>query len=155
MVRALSEARSASHSLSRKASVIWRGSLRDGTGTMSTESGILDDTQYSFRTRFDKGLGTNPDELIAAALAGCFSMALSNELGLAGFKSERIETTTIATLEELKAGWTLTQIHLGVRAKVPNATQNHFIDAALCAKTKCPVARLLKTNISMTATLDS
>jgi osmotically inducible protein OsmC len=122
---------------------------------MSTESGVLDDTQYSFRTRFDKGIGTNPDELIAASLCGCFSMALSNELGLSGLHPERIETTAIATLEELKAGWTLTRIQLDVRAKVPNATQNDFIDAALAAKTKCPVARLLKTNISMTATLDA
>ena len=122
---------------------------------MNTESGVLNDTQYSFRTRFEEGIGTNPDELIAAALGGCFSMALSNELGLSGLHPERIETTAIATLEELKAGWTLTGIRLDVRAKVPNATQNDFIDAALAAKTKCPVARLLKTNISMIATLDA
>jgi osmotically inducible protein OsmC len=122
---------------------------------MSTESGVLNDTQYSFRTRFEKGIGTNPDELIAASLGGCFSMALSNELGRSGLHPERIETTAIATLEELKTGWTLTRIQLDVRAKVPNATQNDFIDAALAAKTRCPVARLLKTNISMTATLDA
>jgi osmotically inducible protein OsmC len=155
MLQTLSEARPMTHSVNRKASVVWKGSLRGGTGTMSTESGVLDDTQYSFRTRFDKGIGTNPDELIAASLCGCFSMALSNELGLSGLHPERIETTAIATLEELKAGWTLTRIQLDVRAKVPNATQNDFIDAALSAKTKCPVARLLKTNISMTATLDA
>jgi osmotically inducible protein OsmC len=143
------------HSVNRKASVIWKGSLREGTGRMSTESGVLMDTQYSFRTRFEKGIGTNPDELIAASLCGCFSMALSNELGLSGLHPERIDTTAIATLEELKAGWTLTRIDLEVRAKVPKATQNDFIDAALAAKTKCPVARLLKTNICMTATLDS
>jgi osmotically inducible protein OsmC len=122
---------------------------------MSTESGVLNNTQYSFGTRFEKGIGTNPDELIAASLCGCFSMALSNELGLLGLHPKRIETTAIATLEELKAGWTLIRIQLAVRAKVPNATQNHFIDAALAAKTKCPVARLLKTNISMTATLEA
>lgn len=155
MLETLSEARPTTHSVNRKASVIWKGKLRDGTGTMSTESGVLNDTQYSFRTRFEKGIGTNPDELIAASLGGCFSMALSNELGLSGLHPERIETTAIATLEELKAGWTLTRIQLAVRAKVPNATQNDFIDAALAAKTKCPVARLLKTNISMTATLDA
>jgi osmotically inducible protein OsmC len=143
------------HFVNRKASVIWKGSLREGTGRMSTESGVLMDTQYSFRTRFEKGIGTNPDELIAASLCGCFSMALSNELGLSGLHPERIDTTAIATLEELKAGWTLTRIDLEVRAKVPKATQNDFIDAALAAKTKCPVARLLKTNICMTATLDS
>jgi osmotically inducible protein OsmC len=143
------------HSVNRKASVIWKGSLREGTGTMSTESGVLMDTQYSFRTRFENGIGTNPDELIAASLCGCFSMALSNELGLSGLHPQRIDTTAVATLKELKAGWTLTRIDLDVRAKVPNATQNDFIDAALAAKTKCPVARLLKTNICMTATLDS
>jgi lipoyl-dependent peroxiredoxin len=155
MLQTLLEARPTTHAVNRKASVIWKGKLRDGTGTMSTESGVLNDTQYSFRTRFEKGIGTNPDELIAASLGGCFSMALSNELGLSGLHPERIETTAIATLEELKAGWTLTRIQLDVRAKVPNATQNDFIDAALAAKTKCPVARLLKTNISMTATLDA
>ncbi len=155
MLQTLSEARPTTHSVNREASVIWKGSLRHGTGTMSTESGVLDDTQYSFRTRFEEGIGTNPDELIAAALGGCFSMALSNELALSGLHPERIETTAIATLEELKAGWTLTRIQLDVRARVPNATQNDFIDAALAAKTNCPVARLLKTNISMTATLDA
>ena len=122
---------------------------------MSTESGVLNDTQYSFQTRFAKGIGTNPDELIAASLGGCFSMALSNELGLSGFQAELIETSAVATLEELGAGWTLTRIQLDVRAKVPNATQNNFIDAALAAKTRCPMARLLNTNISMTATLYS
>jgi lipoyl-dependent peroxiredoxin len=142
-------------SVNRKASVKWNGSLRDGTGTMSTESGVLSDTQYSFRTRCAKGIGTNPDELIAASLGGCFSMALSNELGLAGLHPDKIETTAVATLEELKAGWTLTRIQLDVHAKVPGATQNDFIDAALIAKTQCPVGRLLKTNICMTATLDA
>jgi osmotically inducible protein OsmC len=141
--------------MNRRASVVWKGSLRNGEGTMSTESGVLNDTQYSSRTRFANGMGTNPDELIAASLGGCFSMALSNELGLAGLHPERIETTAVATLEELKLGWTLTRIQLDVRARVPKATQNDFIDAALTAKTQCPVARLLKTNICMTATLDA
>ncbi len=100
-------------------------------------------------------MGTNPDELIAASLGGCFSMALSHELGLSGFHAQRIDTTAVATLEELQAGWTMTRIQLDVRAKVPGATQIHFIDAALAAKTQCPIARLLKANISMTATLDS
>ena len=122
---------------------------------MSTESGVLEQTQYSFRTRFDHGIGTNPDELIAASLGGCFSMALSNELGLSGLHAEQIDTTAIATLEQLKAGWTLTRIHLDVHAKVPNASQHQFIDAALAAKTQCPIARLLNTNICMTATLSS
>jgi len=140
--------------MDRKASVIWKGSLREGTGTMSTESGVLSDTQYSFRTRFAEGRGTNPDELIAASLGGCFAMALSNELGLAGFHPQRIETRATATLEDLAAGWTLTRIDLDVRAKVPDVSQAHFMEAALAAKTKCPIARLLKTNISMTASLN-
>ena len=121
---------------------------------MSTESGVLFNTQYSFRTRFDEGIGTNPDELIAASLGGCFSMALSNELELAGLQSERIETTATATVEQLAAGWTLTRIQLDVQAKVPGASQSDFIDAALAAKTKCPIARLLDANISMNARLD-
>ena len=121
---------------------------------MCTESGVLFDTQYSFRTRFDEGIGTNPDELIAASLGGCFSMSLSNELELCGLHPERIDTTATATLEQLVAGWTLTRIQLDVRARVPHATQSSFIDAALAAKTKCPMARLLNTNISMTARLD-
>jgi osmotically inducible protein OsmC len=141
--------------MNRTASVIWEGNLQEGSGTLSTESGVLFNIQYSFRTRFAEGIGTNPDELIAASLGGCFSMALSNELGLSGLHAERIDTTATATLEELAAGWTLTRIQLDVRAKVPYATQDHFIDAALAAKTKCPMARLLNTNISMTAHLDT
>ena len=134
MLQRLSEARPTSHSVSRKASVEWKGDLRAATGTMRTESGVLNDTQYSFRTRFENGIGTNPDELIAASPAGCFSMALSNELGLLGLNPERIETTAVATLVELEAGWTLTRIQLDVLARVPNAAQNDFIDAALKAK---------------------
>ena len=139
--------------MNRKASVVWKGTLRGGTGTMTTESGVLSDTQYSFRTRFAEGIGTNPDELIAASLGGCFSMFLSNELGLSGLHPQHIETTATATLEDLAAGWTLTHIQLDVRANVPDASQARFMEAALAAKTKCPVARLLKTNISMTASL--
>ena len=141
--------------MERKASAVWEGSLREGNGTISTESGALHLTQYSVRTRFEYGKGTNPDELIAASLGGCFSMALSRELELSGLHARRIDTTAVAILEELEAGWTMTRIQLEVRAQVPGATQIHFIDAALAAKTQCPIARLLKTNISMKATLDS
>jgi osmotically inducible protein OsmC len=140
--------------LSRQASVVWKGNLRAGTGTISSESGVLSDTQYSFRTRFAEGIGTNPDELIAASLGGCFSMALSNELGLSGFHPERIETTATATMEELAAGWTLTRIQLDVHAKVPSVSQAEFMAAAIAAKTNCPIARLLNTNISMTTSLN-
>jgi osmotically inducible protein OsmC len=120
---------------------------------MTTESGVLSNTRYSFHTRFIEGIGTNPDELIAASLGGCFSMALANELGLAGFHPERIETTATATLEELAKGWTLTRIDLDVHANIPDASQASFMDAALTAKANCPISRLLRTNISMTASL--
>ena len=148
------------HFMNRKASVVWRGNLRDGTGTLNTESGLLRDTEYSFRTRFETGNakdsnGTNLEELIAASLGGCFSMTLSDELERSGLHPERIETTAVATLEESKGNWMLTRIELDVRAKIPNATQNHFIDAALAAKTNSPMARLLNTNISMIAHLDA
>jgi osmotically inducible protein OsmC len=140
--------------MNRNASAVWRGNLREGEGTLSTESGILAQTQYSYGTSFLEGIGTNPEELIAASLSGCFTMALSSELGLCGFQPERIETTATATLEDLAAGWTLTHIQLDVHASVPNISRVRFIDAALAAKTNCPIARVLKTNISMTASLD-
>jgi osmotically inducible protein OsmC len=140
--------------MNRNASAVWNGNLHEGEGTLTTESGILSKTQYSFRTRFAEGIGTNPDELIAASLGGCFSMALSHELGLCGFHPQSIETTANATLEDLAAGWTLTHIQLDVQAIVPDASQARFMDAALAAKAKCPIARLLNTNISMTASLN-
>lgn len=144
----------AADAMHREASVVWEGNLREGNGTITTESGVLADTQYSFCTRFAEGIGTNPDELIAASLGGCFAMALANELDLSGFHPERIETTATATMENLPAGWTLTRIQLEVHANVPNATQALFLDAAVAAKTNCPIGRLLKTNISMIASLD-
>ena len=140
--------------MNRNASAVWKGTLHEGEGTLTTESGVLSETQYSYQNSFVDGIGTNPDELIAASLGGCFSMALSNELGLAGFHPENIETTATATLEDLAAGWTITHVQLDVHANVPDASQAHFMDAALAAKTNCPMARLLKTNISMTASLD-
>jgi osmotically inducible protein OsmC len=140
--------------MNRNASAVWKGNLREGEGTLSTESGVLSKTQYSHGTSFVEGIGTNPDELIAASLGGCFSMALSNELGLCGFHPQRIDTTATATLEDLAAGWTVTHIQLDVHANVPDASQARFMDAALAAKTKCPIARLLNTTISMAASLD-
>ena len=122
---------------------------------MSTESGVLNQMQYSFRTRFlNDEIGTNPDELIAASLGGCFSMALANELSLSGFQSERIETQASATMENLAAGWTMTRIHLEVHADVPAISHADFMAAAMTAKGNCPISRLLNTNISMTATLN-
>jgi osmotically inducible protein OsmC len=140
--------------MNRNASAVWKGNLHEGEGTLTTESGVLSKTQYSHGTSFVEGIGTNPDELIAASLGGCFTMALSSELGLCGFHPDHIETTATATLEDLSAGWTVTHVQLDVHATVPDASQAAFMDAAITAKTNCPIARLLKTNISMTATLD-
>jgi lipoyl-dependent peroxiredoxin len=139
--------------MNRKASATWKGTFRNGTGTLTTESGSLSMTAYSFGSNSAEGPGTNPDELVAASLGGCYSMALSNELGISGFHPVSIETTATAQLEDLKAGWTITQIQLDVRADVPDISQANFMIAALEAK-KCPIARLLNTNISMTASLN-
>jgi osmotically inducible protein OsmC len=140
--------------MKRNASAVWNGDLHMGEGTLTTESGVLSETQYSFGTSFVEGIGTNPDELMAAALSGCFAMALSKELTVSGFHPQRIETTATATLEQLGGGWTVTHMQLDVHANVPDASQIRFMAAALDAKANCPVSRLLKTNISMTASLD-
>ena len=141
--------------MKRKASAAWQGGLKDGKGTISTDSGVLDNSQYSFSTRFEDGKGTNPEELIAAAHAGCFTMALSGQLGNAGLTADRINTTAAVTLEKTDAGFTITKIHLDVSAKVPSATEEHFQTAAGNAKAGCPVSRLLKADITMTATLEA
>ena len=141
--------------MKRKASAAWQGGLKDGKGTISTDSGVLDNSQYSFSKRFEDGKGTNPEELIAAAHAGCFTMALSGQLGNAGLTAERINTTAAVTLEKTDAGFTITKIHLDVSAKVPSATEEQFQTAAGNAKAGCPVSRLLKAEITMTATLEA
>jgi osmotically inducible protein OsmC len=141
--------------MKRKASAIWKGGLKDGKGTISTDSGVLSNAQYSFSTRFEEGKGTNPEELIAAAHAGCFSMALSGQLSTAGFTAESIETTAAVTLEKTDAGFTITTVDLNVTAKVPGADQKAFDTAANNAKAGCPISRLLKANITMTAKLAS
>jgi osmotically inducible protein OsmC len=130
--------------MQRKASAIWHGTLKEGKGTISTESGLLQDAQYSFSTRFENGKGTNPEELIAAAHAGCYSMALSNVLTNAKLPPESIETTADVTLEKVDAGMTVTKIHLTTRAKVPGASKEAFTTAANDAKVNCPISRLLK-----------
>jgi lipoyl-dependent peroxiredoxin len=140
--------------MKRKASAVWNGGLNDGKGAISTESGVLKDTQYSFSARFENGVGTNPEELIAAAHAGCFSMALSAQLGGANLKPERIATTATVTLEKLEAGWTLTAVYLDVTAKVPNATAAAFETAANSAKSGCPISRVLNARITMDAKLE-
>ena len=138
----------------RKASAVWNGSLKEGKGTISTDSGVLSRTQYSFSTRFENGVGTNPEELIAAAHAGCFTMALSGQLGNAGMTAESLETTASLTMEKLDAGFTITKIHLDVTARIPGADPAAFEKAAANAKAGCPVSRLLKAEITMTAKLE-
>jgi lipoyl-dependent peroxiredoxin len=139
----------------RKASAVWRGDLKGGKGSISTESGVLAQSQYSFSTRFENGKGTNPEELIAAAHAGCFSMALSAELGKAGLTAESIQTTATLTMERLDAGWTVTRIHLEVLATIPGANAATFNPAANEAKAGCPISRLLNTTITMDARLQN
>jgi len=141
--------------MTRKASVRWIGGARDGSGAMTTESGMLKQTRYFSGIAFKNSNGTNPAELIAAAHAASFSMALANELGTAGFVPNRIATSATVTLERLTAGWTMTRINLDVLAEVPEAAQSDFIDATLRAKTGCPISRLLRANISMHAKLKS
>lgn len=141
--------------MKRKASAVWKGDLKGGRGTISTESGVLAETQYSFSTRFEDGRGTNPEELIAAAHAGCFSMALSGQLGNAGLTAESLNTTATVRLEKTEAGFTITSVHLEVTAKIPGADQQAFETAANNAKAGCPVSRLLNATITMDARLES
>lgn len=140
--------------MKRTASAVWKGGLKDGKGTVSSASGVLSHAQYSFSTRFEEGIGTNPEELMAAAHAGCFSMALSGQLGNAGMTAESINTTATLTLEKLEAGWTITEVHLDVTARIPNADQAAFETAANNAKATCPISRLLNTKITMDAKLE-
>ena len=140
--------------MERTASAIWTGGLKDGKGTISTQSGVLNDTQYSFSTRFESGKGTNPEELIAAAHAGCFTMALSAQLGTMNFTPQSLRTTATLTLEKLDAGWTISKIHLDVRAQIAGISAEAFQSAAASAKANCPVSRVLRSEISMTASLE-
>ena len=141
--------------MNRKAQAVWKGTLKEGKGAISTQSGVLKETQYSFVTRFENGIGTNPEELIAAAHAGCFSMALSGQLGNAGMTAESIATDATVTMEKLEAGWTVTLVHLDVKCNIPGADKAKFETAAENAKKGCPISRLLApgTKITMTATL--
>ena len=140
--------------MKRKASAVWHGDLKSGRGTISTDSTVLKETHYSFGTRFENGPGTNPEELIGAAHAGCFTMALSAELQKAGFTADTLSTTATVTLENHpQTSWTVTQIHLETTAKVPNITPERFAEIANGAKTGCPISRLLKTEITLNAKL--
>ena len=139
--------------IKRTGSAEWKGGLKDGKGTVSTQSGVLSNTQYSFGTRFESGKGTNPEELIAAAHASCFSMALSAILGEAGMTAEMIQTTATVTLEKQDAGFTVTASHLDVRAAIPGASPDKFQEAAAKAKAGCPISRLLNATITLNASL--
>jgi len=139
--------------MQRTATAHWSGGLKDGKGTVSTQSGVLNQTQYSFSTRFENGIGTNPEELIAAAHAGCFSMALSAQLGEAGMTAESIDTKATLTLEKTDAGFTITAVHLDVSVKIPAGDQKKFDQAAQNAEKGCPVSRVLNAKITMEARL--
>jgi len=141
--------------MKRTASAAWNGDLKTGKGTVSSQSGVLNKTQYSFGTRFENGVGTNPEELIAAAHAGCFTMALSAQLGTANLVPTQLDTNATLTFEKTEPGWTVTAIHLAVVGQVPGADDATFQRLAAAAKKDCPISRLLNTNITMEAKLQS
>jgi osmotically inducible protein OsmC len=138
--------------MKRTASAHWSGDLKGGRGALSATSGVLSNTAYSFHDRFEEGKGTNPEELLAAAHAGCFSMALSAQLGQAGLTAESIDTTCTITLEKDATGFGISESHLDLKARVPGATKEAFDQAVNNAKTGCPVSKLYKTNITLTST---
>lgn len=142
--------------MQRKGTAVWKGGIKDGAGQISTESGVLSAVQYSFRTRFEQGTGTNPEELLAAAHAGCFSMALSLILGEAGMKPAEIRTTATITLEQdPQGGFAITESHLEVAARLPGANREAFEKAAAAAETGCPVSKLFKAKITLDAKLET
>jgi lipoyl-dependent peroxiredoxin len=140
--------------MQRTASAVWTGALKDGKGSISTQSGVLSSTPYSFTTRFEGTKGTNPEELIAAAHAGCFTMALSAQLGTMNFTPQGLRTNATLTFEKLDAGWTISKIHLDVAGQIPGISAEAFQNAAQSAKANCPVSRVLKAEITMTASLE-
>jgi osmotically inducible protein OsmC len=140
--------------MKRSASAQWKGDLKAGSGVISTASGTLSRTPYSFHTRFEDGKGTNPEELLAAAHAGCFTMALSLQLSLAGLKAENLETACTVTLEQKDGGFAITESHLELKARVPGVSSEVFLNAAQAAKAGCPVSRLFNTSITLNAQLE-
>ena len=140
--------------MKRSAQAKWQGDLKSGAGTISTASGTLATTPYSFRSRFEQGTGTNPEELLAAAHAGCFTMALSAQLGEAGLKATSLETSCTITLEQKDGGFAITESHLELKAKVPGATAEAFDKATKAAETGCPVSKLFNTKITLDAHLE-
>ncbi|MBX8493387.1 OsmC family protein [Pseudomonas cichorii] len=140
-------------SIVKKASAHWEGDLKSGIGSISTETGVLREAPYGFKARFEGGKGTNPEELIGAAHAGCFSMALSMILGNAGFTAESIDTQAEVTLDQDSDGFSITAVHLVLKAKVPNASQQQFEELTTKAKEGCPVSKVLNARITLDATL--
>jgi len=141
--------------IKRSGSAVWSGGLKDGKGSISTQSGVLDNTQYGFNTRFENGPGTNPEELIGAAHAGCFTMALSAKLGEAGMTATKLMTTATVSLDKVDDGFTISAVHLTLVATIPGANQEAFEAAALAAKQNCPVSKLLNAAITLDARLES
>lgn len=141
--------------MQRKASAVWQGDLKNGKGSISTQSTVLNNAQYSFSTRFEDGVGTNPEELLAAAHAGCFTMALSAQLGGAGMTADKLETTATVSLEKVGDSFSITKSHLELVAHIPNADQEKFDAAVKAAETGCPVSKLFKAEISVNARLES
>jgi osmotically inducible protein OsmC len=141
--------------MKRSASAVWSGDLKSGKGAISTQSGVLKDTQYSFGTRFENGVGTNPEELIAAAHAGCFTMAVSAALGGAGFKADKLSTNAVVTLEQVAGNWTVTTVDLQLAAKIAGIDKAKFDEITAGAKANCPISRLLNAKITMDAKLES
>jgi len=139
--------------MKRTASAIWLGDLKRGKGSLTTQSGVLKETPYSFTTRFENGVGTNPEELIAAAHAGCFTMALSAFLGRAGFTPEKLSTQATLSLEQIQGNWTITSIHLDTSARIPGIGRENFEEIAADAKANCPVSRALNATITLDAKL--
>ncbi|RAS17666.1 MULTISPECIES: OsmC family protein [Microvirgula] len=139
--------------MQKTASAKWHGSIKDGAGTISTQSGVLQETPYGFKSRFEGGPGTNPEELIGAAHAGCFSMALSLQLGDAGMVADSIETRAAVTLEKGNGGFTITAVHLDVVARIPGGDPEAFDRAANAAKAGCPVSKLLNATLTLSARL--
>ncbi|AHF65227.1 MULTISPECIES: OsmC family protein [Pseudomonas] len=140
-------------SIVKKASAHWEGDLKSGIGSISTETGVLREAPYGFKARFEGGKGTNPEELIGAAHAGCFSMALSMILGNAGFTAESIDTQAEVTLDQDSGGFSITAVHLVLKAKVPGASQQQFDELTKQAKEGCPVSKVLNAKITLDATL--
>jgi len=141
--------------IKRKGSAVWSGGLKDGKGTVSTQSGVLNQAQYGFNTRFENGAGTNPEELLAAAHAGCFTMALSAQLGEAGMTAQKLETTATVSLDKVDGGFAIPAVHLELVATIPGASEAAFQEAARKAKEGCPVSKLFNANITLDARLQA